>query len=161
MELQVIKTFREQLRRLERVLGSNIKNETECCGIGLTQCHTLLEIAYRGEASLVDVAAALELDPSTLSRTINSMVNLGWISRKINLEDRRYIALTLTESGQSLFERIELMTNGYYSEVFRWIPKEKHSQIIESLDLFLNAIQQCRLSEAKGCCGGARDIEKE
>jgi DNA-binding MarR family transcriptional regulator len=103
MNIETIRNFREKLRQLEREIGWQLKSDTECCGITLAQCHIILEIGNNGETSVVDLANALGLDTSTLSRHINGMVNVGLVDRVLNPKDRRYVSITLTDQGRKVY----------------------------------------------------------
>lgn len=150
MDIQNIRFLREKLRQLELEMGWRFKEDTECCGVTLSQCHTLIELGKRGELSIVDLAAAMGLDTSTLSRTINGMVNIGLVNRILNPNDRRYVLVTLTEHGKNLYEHIENIYNNYYSKVFEFIPEEKHQQVLESFLLVADAVRKYR--DVYECC---------
>ncbi len=149
MELEDIRYFREIMRRLQRNLSWQSKSDAVCCGITLAQCHVLMEIGKVSEISIVDLASILGLDKSTLSRTIDGMVETGLVERLPNPEDRRFLKLTLTEEGKNLFDSINCTFDQYYKDVFAAIPSEKHQQVTESLSLLARAIAEKSSSE---CC---------
>jgi DNA-binding MarR family transcriptional regulator len=138
-----IQYFREKLRQLERQLGWVLKNDVQCCGISMAQCHALIEIGKKDQISIVELAAILGLDTSTLSRTIDNMVKTDLVNRLLNPEDRRYVALTLTEKGRKTYDFIEKSSNTFVDMLFARIPPEKHSQVIESFQLLVDAAQEC------------------
>jgi len=150
MDIEKIKLFREKLRQLERAMGSQFKNDSDCCGVTLSQCHALLEVEEKGEISIVELASKLGLDTSTLSRTINGLVLIGLINRIENSKDRRYVSITLTEQGKKVYEDIENLNNGYFSKIFELIPEEKHEAILESVSLFSDAVK--KFIERSQCC---------
>lgn len=140
MNMEHIRQFRSNLRILERESDWQRQNDVACCGVTLAQCHTIMELGKSGEIASVELAAALGIDPSTLSRHINGLVNLGIVNRVINPDDRRYVSLSLTETGRTIFEGLEAMCNQYYAKVFELIPAENHAQVLESFALFANAL---------------------
>jgi DNA-binding MarR family transcriptional regulator len=144
MNTEMIELFREKLRQLEREVGWSLKNDTQCCGISMAQCHALLEIGKKEEISIVELAEILGLDTSTLSRTIDNMVKAGLVERLSNPNDRRYVALSLTNQGKDTFTTIEEMNNNYFSQIFQLIPEEKHDRVLESVTLLAGAIKQCK-----------------
>lgn len=149
MELEDIRHFREIIRRLQRNLSWQSKSDAACCGITLAQCHVLMEIGKVSEISIVDLTSILGLDKSTLSRTIDAMVELGLVERVPNPEDRRYLKLTLTEQGKNLYDSINCTFDHYYQDIFATIPPDKHQQVTESLSLLVGAIAEKSSSE---CC---------
>ena len=107
----------------------------------MSQCHILLEIGKKTETSIVDLASILNLDTSTLSRSIDGLVSIGLVHRQQNPSDRRYVCVSLSLQGQKIFKSIEEANNAYFSEIFRLIPENKHDQISESFLLFFEAMK--------------------
>jgi len=125
---------------LERKLGVLNENEITCCGITLAQCHALVEIGRAKSVSLQELAKTLDLENSTVSRTVNSLVNSGFVQRDIDPADRRYVAISLSESGVALFNAIEEGMNRYFARVYGSIPESKRGQVLESLQILLDAL---------------------
>lgn len=140
--------LRETIRRLERKLGILEESELSCCNISLAQCHALVEIGRAKTISLNELAELLNLENSTMSRTVSNLVNSGYVKRDIDPADRRYLTISLTESGEGLFNRIETSMGSYYQDIFSQIAESKRGQVIESLNLLLDAV------EKSNCCGG-------
>lgn len=139
-------TLRELIRILVRDLGILEKSDASCCGVTITQCHAVVEIGRKGKISLVDLAGLLGLDKSTMSRTINNLVESDLVLRDLDSENRRYVIIQLTENGRNVFKNIEESMNGYYKSIFNSIPENKRRQVMESLQLLTNAV------ESNKCC---------
>jgi len=146
MKKNLSNELRELLRILVRDLGILEKSDASCCGISLAQCHAIVEIGRADKISLVDLADILGLDKSTMSRTINNLVDAGLVLRELDMENRRYVIIQLTDNGKSIFENTEESMNNYYQDVFNSIPEDKRNQIIESLQLLTSAVEENR------CC---------
>ncbi|MDK2966187.1 MarR family transcriptional regulator [Lacrimispora sp.] len=132
--------LRELIRILVRDLGILEKSDASCCGVTITQCHAVVEIGRKGKISLVDLAGLLGLDKSTMSRTINNLVESDLVLRDLDAENRRYVIIQLTENGRNVFQNIEESMNGYYKSIFNSIPENKRNQVMESLQLLTNAV---------------------
>lgn len=109
--------FRRDLRVLEREAIRHLAGETDCCGVTLGQCHALLELSF-SNFSLTGLAAALDLDTSTLSRTVDGLVKTGWVERTQDPADRRAVCLTLTAAGREKVAEIDGMCDRYYQGLF-------------------------------------------
>ena len=144
METKELKEFRQAIRSLEREFFLKLKQETECCGVTLSQRHIITEIGERKEASMVELSSILGLDPSTLSRNINNMVNLELVNRYVRPNDRRYVTLTLTDKGQAIYDTLNSVYNDHYNKLFELIPEESQRQVIESFELFNDATQELK-----------------
>jgi len=138
--------LRETNRLLIRKLGVLERSEAVCCGITLTQCHIIVETGRREQISVNELSELLNLDKSTVSRTVEQLVNNDILVREPDLNDRRYVALQLTGKGKELFGNIEQRMEAYFAEIIASIPEEKREQVIESLQLFSEALH------GKRCC---------
>lgn len=140
-----IHQFREYTRELECHLGN--MNQSDCCrcGISESQCFLLVEIGRRPGLSVKELAQILKLDKSGISRSVEDLVQKEYVERQPSKEDRRFVALTLTEKGQTRFEKIEHDMYRKFKNVFQQIPQEKQEQVLEALKLYNEA---CAKEEA-------------
>ncbi len=136
------KLLRELVRVLERKLGVLEDGELSCCGISMAQCHALVEIGREKSISLVELSKLLDLDNSTMSRTVNNLVNSGMAERELDPNDRRYVAIKLTEAGIKAYDEIEKNMNLYFEQIFEVIPAQKRDQVLDSLQVLVTAITQ-------------------
>jgi DNA-binding MarR family transcriptional regulator len=148
MKVRDLRLFREKMRRLQRDLGWQWKSDAGCCGITTAQCHALLEVGEKGEISLVELAGILGLDTSTLSRTMDGMVQSGLVERHLNPSDRRYVSISLTAHGRAVYDEIDRTFNNYFKVIFEMIPEEKREQVLESFALLVDAVHQ----SCSRCC---------
>jgi len=135
-----IREFRKHLRVIERAVGSLLKEEVVCCEVTPAQCHTLLEIAEAGETSIVDLSERLGLDTSTLSRTVDSLVKAGHVSRETDPGNRRYVKLHLTDAGQDKVKFIDDACDRFYTDLLVRIPKTKRPMLAESVKLLASML---------------------
>lgn len=138
--------LRKSLWLLVRKLGVLERGEASCCEITLSQCQTIVEIGRAGTMSVNLLAEILGVDKSTVSRSVDKLVNNGILVRDTAPEDRRSVTLRLSDKGQSVFEELEKRTTLYFEEVVASIPDDKREQIIESLQYLVQALKGSR------CC---------
>ena len=141
--------LREIVRLMERKLGILEDGELACCGLTLSQCHALVEIGRAGSLSLNELAKLLTLDNSTMSRTVNNLVNRKMAKRELDPNDRRYVTIQLTAAGKKLFTGIEENMERCYLQVTRAIPEDKREQVLNSLQILLNAFSGTECCLAK------------
>jgi len=134
--------LRELIRILVRNLGILEKGEFSCCGTTISNCHALVEIGRAEEISLNELAELLNLDNSTMSRTVNNLVKQGFVIRDIHSEDRRYVKIRLTDEGHKVFKTIETNMKVYYKSILKSIPENKREQVLDSLKLLVNAVEE-------------------
>lgn len=140
------KELRKIVRLLIRRFGVLEKSEASCCGVTLGQCHAIVEIGRLKKISLNELADILQLDKSTVSRTVDGLVKNEIVEREVDSQDRRYLKLKLTEKGSKVFAEIEKNMEQYFENIINSIPKGKQEQVVESLNLILNACQETK------CC---------
>ena len=133
--------LRELLRILVRDLGILEKNDASCCRVTFAQCHAIVEIGRAQNISLIDLADLLGLDKSTMSRTINNLVDSNLVNREIDPDNRRYISIQLTDKGIEVFKKIEDNMHDYYAKIFNSIASNKRDKVLESLELLVEAIR--------------------
>lgn len=132
--------LRELLRLLVRNLGLLEKSDASFCGVTISQCHAIVEIGRAEEISLNELAELLTLDKSTMSRTINKLVEDKLVIREAHTKDRRYITIRLTDEGINIFKTIEGTMGKYYDGIFTSIQEDKREQILDSLKLLIEAV---------------------
>lgn len=122
-----------------RVLDRELlyQNHASCCnGISLAQCHTLLEIEQNQKISVSELAENLSLDKSTISRTVDGLVNIGLIDRVIPKENRRKALLSLTKNGAQVCSTINCTNDAYIDNVlsdFSETEKEEFLRLLKKL----------------------------
>jgi DNA-binding MarR family transcriptional regulator len=146
----------EKLRILMRESYDVFDDQHKGCDLTYSQCHTLIEIGAKGDVSLVDLASSLGLDTSTMSRTIQSLVVLGLVTRTANEKDRRYVNISLSKQGRKVYETIGILYYEFMAKVFSRIPAQKHETVLESIGLFADAMKQVNLSGASSPKGRKR-----
>jgi DNA-binding MarR family transcriptional regulator len=134
-----IRGFRRVLRKFEQTTG--YQANTCCLGVTVPQCHALLEIEFMGETTIGGLAERLDLDKSTLSRTVEGLVRLGLVERLPNPQDRRYMIVKLSEKGQQTCDSINKVNDEFYRQVIESIPAAKREDVLEAIQIFAHATQ--------------------
>jgi len=133
-----IRAFRSHLRHLERIVSEHSKR---CCSqVSQAQCHVLLQIDELGECTAKDLATALNLDTSTISRTVDGLFKLELVIRTENPRDRRYNILSTTRKGSNLCKTIHADADKYFGQVLDNIPPGKRNSIMESFQLIVSSL---------------------
>ncbi|HCL56450.1 MAG TPA: hypothetical protein DHW82_05510 [Spirochaetia bacterium] len=140
--------FRSSLRVLARKIETQMKNETGCCGVTLSQCHILLELYPDQELSIKELSQRLELDKSNISRTVDSMVEMGLAERSHSLDDRRFVSIRLSEKGIEKASFINQSCNEYYISLFKPLSPEKQAVILQGMEY----LAQLMKNESKKSC---------
>ena len=150
METTFLNEFRQILRLFEREL--NIQNTFSCCnGVTVAQCHTLLEIEKRNLVTVTELAEKLNLDKSTVSRTVDGLVNIGLLNRDIPAQNRRKAELSLTENGKKMCTTINCTNNTFFESAFEGFSAQEKQDFLSLFSKFTSNMQNNR-EEATTCC---------
>lgn len=136
-----VEQFRVQIRKFVRELEKkNIFNS--CYGVTVVQCHALLEIEQQGKCQLNELAGALELDKSTVSRTVNGLVKNGMVDRIIPESNRRTSILQLTELGKKTCKRLNQDNDTYFIEALNAIPEAYRENFLLNFEIFTTKMEE-------------------
>jgi DNA-binding MarR family transcriptional regulator len=138
-----IQEFRRDLRVLEREILRQLEGETSCCGVSLPQCHVLLELSF-GDLSLKALADALNLDKSTLSRTVETMFRDGLVMRAAEPADRRAVRLALSPRGRAKVASINDTCDRYYASLLGQMGESDRRQVVRAVRLLADGMRRLR-----------------
>lgn len=136
------KNFRELIRILERKLGLLNKQDSCCLEVSLAQCHALVEIGRANNISLKDLSNLIDLDISTMSRTVDSLVKKEFVFRTQSETDRRSVDIKLTEKGLKLFDDIETKMDDKFKNIFNHISLQDQITAFNGLNIIIEALAQ-------------------
>ena len=137
METTEVRKFRQTLRHFEREL--DMQNSSGCsCGVTIPQCHTLMELQNVDEIQLNKLSEKLFLDKSTVSRTVDSLVNLGLVSREISARSRRSNRICLTEEGKVICRKINKGNDEYFKLSLDAIPEEIRKDFLKGFEIMVS-----------------------
>jgi DNA-binding MarR family transcriptional regulator len=104
------------------------------------QMDTLDLLAQRRSMRMSELADALRVDPSTATRAVQRLVNVGLASRMASDEDGRVVMVAITEAGRQRHadvaeRRSEVMTH----VLGDFEPAERH-QLADLLERFIGSV---------------------
>lgn len=91
------------LARTHRALAAGLLREI---GLYTGQEIMLMQIWENDGLSLNDLAQALRLDHSTVTKSVKRLVDSGFVDQQRSTADRRVAVVTLTAAGRALIPRI-------------------------------------------------------
>ena len=133
------------------IRGLNLLNRDQkiCYGVTMPQCWTIETLAQKGTLTMNELSHKMGVAISTMTRIINILTRDEIVRRETNPQDRRQVYIELTEKGTSLASKLRKCSYKYCREVLNQIPEEKRKKVVESLGLFINAVETVN----KKCCG--------
>jgi DNA-binding MarR family transcriptional regulator len=137
MTNQQIRDYRRMLRQFQRLAGAQMKSCS--CSVSLPQCLILLELDEHGQMTMSQLATALRLDHSTLSRTVEGLVRKKLIARLRDEGDRRLVWVRLTDHGAATCADIHRNNDAYCASVFENIPPSERTSVLRAFDSLVRA----------------------
>ena len=134
--------LRVALARLSRRLRRH-----ELAGLTPTQLAALSTIGKTGPMRLGDLAAAEGIAPSTLTRLVTALEEVGYVRRCADPSDARASTLTITAHGQEALERIRTENTLMLTASLELLTPDQRSALAAALPV----IEQ--LAEAQGAAG--------
>lgn len=93
-----------------------------------------------GTSGVAEVAARLDVAPSTASRLVERAVAAGMVERRTSAADARRAELHLTDAGHELHERARRFRAGYLARVLDDWPPHRIASLAVGLDAFADAV---------------------
>jgi DNA-binding MarR family transcriptional regulator len=122
------------LQRLFRIRQERDADLTCAWGVTRTECHALELLAQRGGSTLNQLAEGLQLDKSTASRAVASLITRELVTRGVDTTDARAVRLDLTAKGRELYDSLSTANTAAYAGVLRRLPKNEREALIAALD---------------------------
>jgi DNA-binding MarR family transcriptional regulator len=104
--------------------------------VTLAQYRALVVLATRGPRRALDIAADLQVNPSTGTRMCDRLVRKGLIERTRPSDDRRVVYVTLTHAGQAVVEQVTRHRREALSALVNAIPRDSHEPLVTALQAF-------------------------
>ncbi|GIT79719.1 transcriptional regulator [Leifsonia sp. LS1] len=107
--------------------------------VTLPQFRVLVVLAGSGAMRMGALAARVGAVPSTFSRTIDRMVDGGWVVRQESPQSRREILVDLSDDGRRLVDQVTERRRRQVAAVLTSLTADEQQQIIDAMELFSRA----------------------
>jgi DNA-binding MarR family transcriptional regulator len=120
--------LRVAIARVSRRLRSH-----DLAGLTPTQLSALATVESAGPLRLGDLAAAERIAPSTLTRLVTALEELGYVQRCAVPGDARASTLSITSCGHAALERIRQETTVVLAHSLRTLPADQLTALAAAL----------------------------
>jgi DNA-binding MarR family transcriptional regulator len=121
-----------QLVESSRLLRNYIDGRAKGRGTTRAQWIVLFRLRQQEGLSQVDLADVLELQPISLVRLLDRLVEHGLLERRPDPKDRRANRLFLTRSGRQLVDDLDSLRDAIATDVLQEIPSASIQTSLES-----------------------------
>jgi MarR family transcriptional regulator, transcriptional regulator for hemolysin len=122
-----------QLVESSRLLRNYIDHRAKTRGTTRAQWIVLFRLREQEGLSQVDLADVLELQPISLVRLLDRLVEHGLLERRQDPKDRRANRLFLTASGRQLVDDLDSLRDAIATDVLRDIPADAIETSLQTL----------------------------
>jgi DNA-binding MarR family transcriptional regulator len=105
----------------------------------IAQYRALVVLASRGPQRIVDLAAALDVAPSTAGRMCDRLVRKGLIRRHRARADRRAVLVSVTTAGRLVVDQATARRRALIEEILATLPQDLQRVVAEALRTFADA----------------------
>lgn len=126
---------RHSWHRISRMYNQKASEHDMTMSIGFI----LMNIDKEGTPS-TQLGPRMGMEPTSLSRTLKTMEDRGFIFRKEDDHDKRKVLIFLTELGIEKRKMVKNFVLGFNERIFQKIPKSKMKtffEVVEKVDLLI------------------------
>jgi DNA-binding MarR family transcriptional regulator len=113
----------------------------------IAQYRALVVLASRGAQRMVDLAAALDVAPSTAGRMCDRLVRKGLIRRHRARGDRRAVLVSVTPAGRQVVDEATSRRRALIAEILARLPVAAQQAVAQALRAFADAAGEVPDSE--------------
>jgi DNA-binding MarR family transcriptional regulator len=128
----------DALRRLMRRLSTHYDARLRTVGLKTTQYSLLARVGWLGPVRPVDLADAMGLDASTLTRNLKPLVQAGWVVQAPGADARSRL-VSLTDDGRAKLAEARVLWRQAQSSLNEILGTDRvaalHALVDESLEL--------------------------
>jgi long-chain acyl-CoA synthetase len=111
--------------------------------------YRVLGILAEGSAAASGLAGRLAVRPSSVTAIIDGLLARGLVDRKHEEDDRRRIALRLTDEGARIVAAADRAVDDYLASIAAHLPDEDRVMVLRSLELWGQALANFHQARAK------------
>jgi DNA-binding MarR family transcriptional regulator len=102
--------------------------------LSLSEWRVMAILGGEPELSAGEVAERTAMDKVAVSRAVKKLLDTGRIARTFSPEDKRRSVLTLSESGEDIYQQIVPIALGYEQKVLENLSQDEQTQLYGLLD---------------------------
>lgn len=129
---KLINTF-ENLARIER-------HNQSVMGIKKSEARVLLCIDFLSKeknckVNISEISKHLSITPPSVTEFVKNLIHKGYLAKRVNEEDKRFIELSLTDEGEQIVYALKDYFNTLFSGLTQRLGAKQSNLLIELLDV--------------------------
>jgi DNA-binding MarR family transcriptional regulator len=119
-----------------------------CCGMTIAQAATLETLRLEGPLRMGELGRRLGIAPSTLTRNLQRLLEMGYVKREADGTDGRAAVVALTALGRRQADKLERQEESFAGEILDRIDPKQRAAVVDRLADLLVAVR----AATKSCC---------
>ncbi len=120
-----------------RVTGAKMRQEAT---VGFQVSHyRMLKLLRQRPRTLSELAACQAVALPTMSRTVSTLVERGWVTRTQNPENRRQVQVRITGAGEAILEHLYTRVQVHLAAYLVALTTEEREQALAGLEILEKA----------------------
>ncbi len=138
-----VRAWWNELERLSRALGQVGPDEVCCEGLTVRQCGILRMLIAAEGARISDLALAVWLTPSAMTRALERLEAEGLVQRvRGATQDGRAATVAVTAKGREVRERIDRLMLERTQAIINAVPARSRAKVLEAIRVFNQALEK-------------------
>ena len=129
--------LRHAWHRVSRMYNQKAKVHGLTMSIGFI----LLVVDKEGTPS-TQLGPRMGMEPTSLSRTLKTMEDKGYIYRKVDSDDKRKVLIFLTPEGLNLRKEVREVVKSFNEKMLQSIPNQKLKAFYEVMDIIDENVEE-------------------
>lgn len=148
MENQEVRAFRAALREMVRELGM-LSRKASGTELSPLQSHILIELSSQ-PSGCTELAEKLCVEKASMSRTLRSLSEEGYLLKENNEHDGRASTFRLSAPGKQLLSSLEGNADRFTREAFASSSNDEIKVFHQTIKLFSGSLRNARLQREMG-----------
>ena len=136
-----------KLRRITRLVSRHYDAQLAASGLKTTQYSLLSTVLARGPIRPVDLAEAMDVDASTLTRNLKPLIDAGWLTLSEGADARSRL-IALTDAGRAKRAEAKALWQVAQRKINELLGAAQVAALHALLDQSLAQLQQAALHES-------------
>lgn len=102
---KIVENFIEVFLRMQKCIGANRDIFFRKYGLNRAQVELLYNLHYSNELQVKELANNLNVTDGAITQLVKGLIDLGYLEKLQDKEDKRIVKITFTLSGRKKFDR--------------------------------------------------------
>ena len=103
--------------------------------LGATSTAALATVRKRGPVTLGELAACEQVAPPTMTKVVEKLESRGFVTRRVDPDDRRVARVTVTTAGTRYLERTRARRTAWLAARLGELDAEQRAQLTSTIEL--------------------------